>query len=312
MDGLYTSPSEDSFKSDEQIKRELYLNGHHPEPDFVTPFSEPRDFKYWSTRFRQRQEESPISVADIQFFESPLISFQSDLHIGGQETDYERIEREAEIIVNSKSYVILMGDLIDNFSFNPPQHDTQEAVPQQIQYAKSLIKYYADNGRLLAVWKGNHDHWTNRQGMDLYSYLLDGIQTYYFFGEGYIRMKANDEEWRMTGNHQFKGHSQFNNTHGQNRAVRFGGAFGSDIVVSGHWHEKGIAQQPFYEFGGESRIATLIALGSYKRNDEYLRNNGFPTRDSRALYGASVLLSDTTHTLIPFYDIIEAHKHIKY
>lgn len=311
MEGLYTGATETSFKTTEEIRRDSYLSSEYRQPDFLTPFAEPKTFQEHSAGFKHRQAERGDrynQVAEVQLFDTSLITFQSDLHVGGEETDYARIEAEAEAIVNTpNSYVVLVGDLIDNFSFLPPAHETIDSVPQQVEYAKSLIKYYADNKKLLGVWKGNHEEWTTRQGIDLYSYLLDGIQTYYFFGMGYMKIKALEEEYRLTGNHQFQGHSMHNNTHGQNRAVRFGGAWGSDIVVSGHWHEKGISQQPVYDYGGESFLSTLIALGTYKKNDGYTRNKGFSNRDPNSMYGATVRLDKDSHTVLPYYDTLKAH-----
>jgi predicted phosphodiesterase len=312
MEGIYTGPSEDSFKDDSQIKREAYLAGDHPSPNFVTPLSVQPTFQEYSARFRRRQTERGEkyqNVAEVQLFDTSLISFQSDLHIGGEEVDYARIEQEAEVIVNTpNSYVVLMGDLIDNFSFTPPAHETLDVVPEQIKYARSLIKYYADNKKLIGAYQGNHETWSSRQGVDLYTFLLDGIETYFFFGMGYIKAKVVDEEYRITGNHQFQGHSMYNNTHGQNRALRFGGGWGSDVIVSGHWHEKGLTQQPLYEYGGESYIANMIALGTYKENDGYTRNKGFSNRDPNSMYGAAVRLDKDKHLVTPHYDILQAHE----
>jgi predicted phosphodiesterase len=312
MEGIYTGPSEDSFKDDSQIKRELYLAGDHPSPTFVTPLSPVKNFQDYSAQFRERQasrQETYQDRAEVQLFDTSLINFQSDLHIGGEDTDYARIEQEAELIVNTpNSYVVLLGDLIDNFSFNPPAHETLDVVPEQIRFARQLIKYYADNKKLLAVWQGNHDYWSMRQGVELYDYLLQDIETYYFFGVGYMDFMVNDEHYKVCGSHQFPGSSIYNKSHPQNRAIRFGGAWGSDIVVSGHWHEKSIAQQSFTSYGGESQVATMMALGTYKLEDGYIRNKAFSARDSQSAFGASAVLDKDRHIITPSWDIVEAHR----
>lgn len=308
--GLYYPDG--SFKSDSEIKRDLYLAGEHPDPDFVTPFRPQKDFQEYSAQFRRRQAERQETYedrAEIQLFETSLVNFQSDLHIGGEETDYERIEQEAELIVNTpNSYVVLMGDLLDNFSFNPPAHETLDVVPEQIRFARELIKYYADHQKLLAVWQGNHDYWSMRQGVELYDYLLQDISTYYFFGIGYIDLKVNEQEYKITGSHQFAGSSIYNKAHPQNRAVRFGGAWGSDLVVSGHWHDKAIAQQPFTSYGGDTKVTSMVALGTYKLRDGYTRNKAFEPRNAESGYGVSVLFEKDRHVCHPQYDIVEAHR----
>jgi|GEM_PF-2667766 len=312
MSGIYTGPNESSFKSDKQVKRELYLSEEHPAPDFVSDLPIKKDFRGYSEQFiRQQKERGDVYVdhAEIQLFDTSLVNFQSDLHIGGSETDYERIEQEAGLIVNTpNSYVVLMGDLIDNFSFNPPTHETLDVVPEQVRFARELIKYYADNKKLLAVWQGNHDYWSMRQGVELYDYLLDGIEVPYFFGVGYLTLNAVDEPYKITGSHQFTGSSMYNKTHPQNRAIRFGGAWGSDLVVSGHWHRKGISQQTFEGFGGESQMTTMMGLGTYKLRDGHTRNKAFVPLDTISGFGASVTLHKDRHFLEPCSDIVEAHR----
>ena len=312
MSGIYTGPTENSFRTDEEVKRELYLQGEHPNPDFVTNLPPKKDFHDYSAQFRRQQAERGdvyVDHAEIQLFDTSLINFQSDLHIGGTETDYARIEQEVELIVNTpNSYVVLLGDLIDNFSFNPPTHETLDVVPEQVRYARELIKYYAEHNKLLAVWSGNHDYWSMRQGVELYDYLLDGIEVPYFFGVGYLTLNAVNEQYRVTGSHQFPGSSIYNKAHPQNRAIRFGGAWGSDLVVSGHWHEKAIAQQTFEGFGGESQLTTMMALGTYKLRDGYTRNKAFAPRDSVSGFGASAILHKDRHHLEPHSDIVEAHR----
>lgn len=311
MQGLYTGANESSFRTTEEIKKKAIL---HNEPVFNTPRQETsKDFGYWSNRAKQRQKtyletvEKP-QMAELQLHGRSLLTFQADHHIGGAYTDYERIEKEAELIVNTpNSYTFLLGDLIDAFCFNPAQFEDIEQIQEQMEYAKALVKYYADNKRLLGVWSGNHDMWVKKAGFDPYRYILEGIDTYYFHGVGYVSANVDDERYKITGNHMFKGSSMYNNAHPQRRAVNEM-AWGSDIVVSGHWHTKGINQQPFRGFGGESMVTTMMALGTYKATDEYVRTYGMSNQDANSMYGASVILEDDRHLVTPYYDVVEAHR----
>lgn len=307
MNGIYTGATEDSFKSSEQIRKSK-------EPVFSTPRQEiNKPFSYWSPRLKERQKtvletlQKP-QTAEIQLFGRSLISFQADQHIGGAYTDYARIEKEAEAIVNTpNSYTFLLGDLCDCFAFNPAQFEDIEQIQEQLEYAKSLVKYYADNKKLLGVWTGNHDQWVKKAGFDPYRYILEGIDTYYFHGVGYVKTSVDEQDYKITGNHMFKGNSGYNNSHPQRRAMNEV-AFGSDIVVSGHWHTKGINQQPFRGFGGESYVTTMIALGTYKATDEYVRTYGMSNQDANSMFGASVILEADRHLVLPHYDIMEAHQ----
>jgi predicted phosphodiesterase len=313
MQGLYYPNG--SFKSVEEIRKEAILTTGLQEPDFRTPITDiTKPYSYWSQRARTRQAQYKETAerdycVEIGLPDTCLINFMADLHIGGAETDYKRIEDEIQIIVNThNSFLMIPGDLIDAFFFNPAQYEDIEQIQEQIEYAKALVKYVADHKKLLAVWTGNHDMWVKKAGFDPMRYILEGIETYYFHGVGYVKTTIADQEsYNITGNHLFKGSSVYNNSHPQRRAINEV-AHGSDIVVSGHWHTKGISQQPFQSFGGESQIATMIALGTYKASDEYTRTYGFGVRDPKSMYGATVRIERDFHTVTPYYDILEAHR----
>lgn len=312
IEGLYTNPRGD-FKSADDIKREAYIKDLYQPPIIGRNTPEKQDFVYWSDRLQDRQKEyrkteEISSVAEVEFFDDTLVSLQADLHIGGVYTDYKRIEDEARAIVenpNPNTGVFLLGDLIDAFFFNSAQFDALEQTPEQIEYARALVRYYYDNGKLLGIWLGNHDLWVKKSGFNPYKYILQDIDTNYFHGIGYVTAKLGDKKINIAGNHMFKGSSMYSPTHPQRRAINEG-ARGADIVVSGHWHDKGITQLPIKEFGGDSRVTTLIALGTYKSSDDYVRTYGFTNRDPKSMYGASVLLKKDG-SVVASYDILKAN-----
>lgn len=309
--GLYYPDG--SFRSTEDIRRESLLREPQPEPHFITEVNTiTKDFDYWSERLRSRQTQylqtvEGLTLAELQLSDTSLLCFQSDQHVGASYTDYGRIELEAKLIVDTPNvYAVLGGDLIDAFFFNPAQFEDLEQIPEQIEYARALVRYYADNKKLLAVWSGNHDQWVKKHGFNPYRYILDGIETYYFHGVGYIKLGiAGQQEYRITGNHMFKGSSMYNQTHPERRAMNES-ARGSHLVFGGHWHTKGIYQQAFQEFGGDSILSTMIALGAYKSSDEYIKTYGFSNRDPKSMYGAAVRFDKESENLQPYYDIVQA------
>lgn len=301
-----------NFKSDSDIKRDLALET--PPPILKTPRkSITKGFDYWNDRAREEQRlymetEESSNYAEIELPDTSLVTFQADQHIGGAYVDHDRLRQEAEVIVNQNgSYIFLLGDLIDAFSFNPAQYSDIQQIQEQIEYAKAYVKFLADSGKLLGVWTGNHDQWVKKAGFNPYRYILDGIDTYYFHGIGYVKIGIQGAEYRITGNHIFKGNSQFNNSHPQRRAMNES-ARNSHIVVGGHWHTKGIQQQAFQVFGGESEVCTMIALGTYKATDEYIKTYGFNNRSSTDMYGVTVQLEAGKHQVVPYYDTLLAHE----
>lgn len=309
--GLYMPDG--TFIPDRVIKRKALAEDR---PNFVHDPKKPKDFGYWSDRMVQRQAQvqetlEPIKTHEVLFNHEPLVNFQADLHVGGTYTDYKRIEAEAQTIIDTPhSYVVLMGDLIDGFAFNPAEFDAMEQVQEQMDYAKALVKAYHGAGKLLGVWNGNHDNWVKKAGFSPYRYIMDGVDVPYYEGIGYMTLDVEGTKYKLTGNHMFKGNSMYNNTHPQRRAMNES-ARGSDLVVSGHWHTKGISQQAFQEFGGESQLTTMIALGTYKSTDEYVRIYGMSNQDSKQMYGASVFLHNGDKNITPYYDILQAHQSIE-
>jgi len=151
-----------TFKNDEQIKREQALKGELP--IIETPKTAPRSFEYWSNRFRKRQEEwketSDIETdhVTISFKGETIINLIGDIHAGSPLTRYNRLEQELTAITNKpNSYVILVGDVIDGFFFNPAQMGDMEQPPEQFMYMKSLVNHLAENRRLLIGFSGDHD-----------------------------------------------------------------------------------------------------------------------------------------------------------
>jgi hypothetical protein len=147
--GIFISPNE--FESDKHIKRKL-----GDTPILETPKTFPRTFEYWSDRFRRSQEiykeTSDIETdhVSIQFKGDTIINFIGDCHVGSPVTHYDRLEQEIKAITDTpNSYVILVGDLVDGFFFNPAQMEQIEQPPEQFDYMKSLIDHLAKNKKLL-------------------------------------------------------------------------------------------------------------------------------------------------------------------
>ena len=272
---------------------------------------------YWSPRFVRRQEEvleareQQTNSVEIEFpAERICINFMADLHAGG-EADYGRISKEVETIVNTpNSYVILLGDVIDGFFFNYAQMEQIEQVPEQIQYTKSLLKYLGENKKLLVGWAGDHDKWMDKMGNSMYADFFENTGAYYMYGLGYVTLQVGKTEYKLTGAHKLPGSSIYNNNHPQDRAARFGGAWGSDIIVSAHNHKKGHSEKTFTGFGGEAIHVHQIALGPYKCQDEYSKKNGWSKQVPEEMYGSAVILEPDSKYVRYYDDILLANKEL--
>jgi UDP-2,3-diacylglucosamine pyrophosphatase LpxH len=313
MQGIYRSPEEDSFITDEALRREQQfreVSDRAKPPEFITPIPQTKCFDYWSQRLIERQRiymetaQNPNNL-EIQFHDDTLLAFISDIHLGSAYTDYQRLEAEVEAIVGTpNAYVWFLGDIVDAFFWMPANQDDIENVQEQYEYAQSLFKYLADHQKLIIGTAGNHDMWIKKSGVNPYTHFTEQTGAYFTHGTTYLTARVVNESYKITGGHQFLGRSYLNPNHSQGRAYRSEGAMGSDVVVSGHYHTKGIQETAFPGYNGTSQKVTMIALGAYKPEDEFTRTKGFAYRDSNAMYGACVTLSRDGHVQ-PYYDILD-------
>ena len=313
-EGLYYLDG--SYKSIETLRLEAMKKGDLPV--LKTPTLKRLTFTdYWSPRFVRRQEEvleareQQTNSVEIEFpAERICINFMADLHSGG-EADYGRINKEVETIVNTpNSYVMLLGDVIDGFFFNYAQMEQIEQVPEQIQYTKSLLKYLGENKKLLVGWAADHDKWMDKMGNSMYADFFENTGAYYMYGLGYVTLQVGKTEYKLTGAHKLPGSSIYNNNHPQDRAARFGGAWGSDIIVSAHNHKKGHSEKTFTGFGGEAIHVHQIALGPYKCQDEYSKKNGWSKQVPEEMYGSAVILEPDSKYVRYYDDILLANKEL--
>lgn len=311
--GIYTIDG--NFTSQNEIRRKLALQGQTT-PILETELPLPRDYVYWANRFERRAAEYGETVqrrncVTIQFpTERTIINFIPDLHVGAPDTHYKRIQQEAEAIVNTpNSYVIGVGDWVDGFFFNPAQFGEIEQAPEQFAYMRSLLKYYADNKRLLAGFGGDHDLWATKMGVDPYAEFSKETGAYYMQGVGYITARVGDNDYKISAAHRHNGFSIYNKAHAAIRLYQ-DGAEGADICVTAHTHQKAYHRQAVKEFGGVARNVDFLSLGPYKASDEYARKKGFPDQTAPEMYGAAVILEPGVKGVTYYHDIIAANASI--
>lgn len=308
--GLYYPDG--SFQSDKKIKRKLALQGELP--SFDTPLPGRKGFNYWSQRYRDRQQQYKETApyyenqhVKISFGGDTLINFIGDTHVGAVDVYYDRIEQEVETIINTpNSYVIMVGDLVDGFFFNPAQMEQIEQTPEQWQYTDTMLKYLSQEGKLLLGFGGDHDQWPLKMGIDPYLKFSEDLKAYYMRGVGHLTAKVDEQEFKLTGAHRLPGFSMYNNVHPQMRASKE--IQGADVYYSAHTHTKGHSYQAIQEFGGAARNIHFISIGPYKSTDAYSRKKGWAQQSPEQMFGCSILLPSDGGEIQYFHDILEANK----
>lgn len=152
-----------------------------------------------------------------------------------------------------------------------------------------------------AFFTGNS--WMDKMGNSMYADFNENTGAYFMKGVGYVTLQVGSVEYKLTGAHKLPGSSIYNNNHPQDRAMRFGGAWGSDIIVSAHTHKKGHSEKTIVGFGGEATKVHQITTGPYKTQDEYSKKNGWSKQVPTEMYGSAVILEPDIK-LVRYYDDI--------
>lgn len=266
----------------------------------------------WFERFKERQEKinQPNNEVILRFLVPSIINLIGDWHIGHPTTNYKRIEDEVNIISGTpNSYVILMGDEIDNMGWNPGQYQEMEQTPEQIGFLRSIIKHLAGAQKLLHHIAGDHEAWTTKAGVNLQDELPPlGVSVSQ--GPTYFHMDVGKQHYELGAAHQLPGHSIYNTLHSEMRSVRFGSMHGADVVAGAHNHKKGIAKAFSHDLGKPQEV-TYIAVGPYKSSDSWLMKKGFPAQQPEEMFGVAVYFDGKDHEIVADMDILRANKRMR-
>lgn len=316
QNGLFYGANEGSFRPREEILLEMYQREPAPEPVFNTQLPEQHNWQFY-IEYMQRQQalmqelgEDYIEHGEVTLSDTSVVNFMGDPHFGAREGDLDRLKREFDLILATpNSYVVLIGDILNNFFFNPAQFEELVQAPIQIKLFRALIDELAKYHKLLAGWEGNHDYWSCRSGNDIYNDFMQRTGAYLFFGLSYLTLHIGEADYKIAGSHAFNtAGSQYNPNHPQDKAYRFIGAWGADIVVSGHTHDKGTQIKDFVEYGGGDIRAHFINVGGGKHGDDFIRNKGMKKKGTQGMSGQSVILTKDKKRIRPYHDITEAHE----
>jgi hypothetical protein len=271
--GFYTSDREDSFKV---VVPEI------ENPKAKITFTRPEGLKAeeWFNEAERRQEtraesEDVYDYAKIEFkSDRPVcIGFTGDWHLGAT-IDTEMLKRDVDLIANHPlvAGAFFMGDLTDSANFNPAEDESYLSLEEQRAWMLSILDFIGKD-RILAMWKGNHDHkWERKNGVSKYAGLSKKYDAPVFYGGAYIDLNVNDINYKLMGSHRLRGSSIYNNAHAAVRGHRE--VQGLDLTFAGHVHRKGHIEQPVREFN-DSRTAYGLINGTYQLGSEYTKDSGY-------------------------------------
>lgn len=317
--GLYSLDG--SFRSQNDIQESLKLQELQEQdqnPSYDTPLPETKDFTFWNDRFAKRAKEhretdEAVTYAKITLPDHPcLITLMHDEHGGNEYTQYDVIQRHAQLIKETPySYMGSGGDVADWYAnFAPIQgYNESEQFPEQAEWMWSFFRYFNDGtnpNKMLFANVGNHDDkWAKKTGLSPYQDFSRKFNAYLFRGIATLELQIGKQNYVGLTSHALQGYSYFNPNHPQTRTTMQHGVY--DFIFSGHTHAKGIQQRGFRTPEGGKR--TVFGNGgTYKTSDYYIQDQGMGDKVEDEMYGMSFIFLNEDHYIIPFDSVDIAHK----
>lgn len=206
------------------------------------------------------------------------LAFLADLHLGGEGVDYERIDREIDLILQTPGlYVVSVGDLLDNFIVGKLLALRVDQTPFRISEEWALVRRVLRKlaPRLVASVAGNHDNWTGMlAGVDYFREVTEqivGRHILYDRHELRFTVQVGEAAVPFKARHKWRGASIYNPTHATEREAKFDGSYYWRVGVAAHTHASGVVR----EFNNRGRTGLACLCGSYKVDDEYAAASGF-------------------------------------
>lgn len=307
MEGIFTSSSEKDFRTKEEIQlRSMYdanVSVEYPDRHIgELSFEELHQEMARRSALRQKVEAREFSTTiEIGTSRPILVGWFADTHVGNSEVDYERLKWEVEEIKNNPHLKVLLGgDIADSFCFNPAQFGDIANLDEQNLYLHKMLEYMGYENILGAV-VGNHEKWSRRSGLDMYTDIREKIPV--FDGVGTIDLKVNGVHYTGAMMHKTKGHSYFNPNHGQKRFSMENEGY--DFVLSAHTHT-GSEQSQVKNSAKGSRKIVFLSGKTFKSGDDFLDSQGNKRLDGDGLGTNWIMFHHEKKMMIPLSSTAEA------
>jgi len=239
---------------------------------------------------RQAQHDDPIFTEDeINFHtdKSVGVIFPSCMHLGGRYTAYEDFRTLFDQVLETPR--LFWGSLGDDIEGYLAQFRDVSAVYEQLlspYRQKNVLEQVLSKLGEKVIFGMSSQHggvwWKKITGEDPIKKLyVEQFGVPYYDGQVYLNFVVCDQTYRIAAAHEFKGHSQWNPSHPQNRALHFDYP-NADVVVMGDKHFPSIQQYPAflreYQAGNRpSPMVTLLQAGTAKTGPDPYTIRNWPT-----------------------------------
>lgn len=161
----------------------------------------------------------------------------ADLHWGNKGTDYLFIESITDYVKQNNVYVVLIGDIVDNFM---TQFKNAAAIFEQVMNPEEQLHFLESwleeiEPYILACTWSNHESMRAEAivGHDYFGKLQSRFAPF-FSGIGKLNLQVKNISYEIVLTHKGKGKSIYNSLHGLQNIDRF--LTECDIAMGGHYH----------------------------------------------------------------------------
>lgn len=201
-----------------------------------------------------------------------------DPHLDDDGCDLPLLRRHVELVnATDGLYGATVGDMTNNWVGRLGRLYAHQGTTTKDAWR--LAEWLVTSMDWLYLVRGNHDAWSgDGDPLDWITRHRVPVDAAH---DARIKLVWPDQsEARIWARHDFPGRSQWAKSHGQAKAAVIGG-YPADLLISGHRHQW---ESRTTERAGGS-VFHAVQVGSYKRQDEYAAQLGFPETH----HGAAVL-----------------------
>ena len=238
-----------------------------------------RRSRAFDRRQARRKAEAWLPIAIPEHRGRPFgVAFFGDMHADNPDCNIPLLRADLSAVASTAGmFGVHVGDGTDNWVGRLMSKFAESETTQK--QARRLIQHILHKAGVdwLAWIGGNHDKWN--EGLAILG-LLAGDSFYLPFWEAKLELRCGREKFRVHVAHDFRGHSDWNITHGPLKAAYKGSV--ADLYVCGHKHDWGIQQ---FEIAGHGRVVHAARARGYKWADDYATEHGFQS----ASHGAGIV-----------------------
>lgn len=215
-------------------------------------------------RLNRRMLKAPRGYADLLLV--------GDLHYGSPQCDIRRFEDNLAFCLKTRTYVLLMGDLLEmstRTSIGAGIYEQEEKAEDQFDFVVSKLTPLSQAGLLAGLYRGNHEiRVFEATGIDISKALARSLNVPYLGDACWNRFRVGKQYYTIYGLHG-RTAAQYDGTVLKS-VENISHSFVADAVIMGHAHKTvdGIMLMQEVRNGlVVERKKFLVVTGSYLKYD---------------------------------------------